>query len=575
MSASLVMSATAQSASSTDELQLDRAIAVLIENAQRFARMSPADKATLLRKCIPRIADTAHAWVDAGTAAKGLPPDHIGEEYLAGPIPTVRAARLLAESLDDIASKGRPPLGRRSRFRDDGRLVVDVFPNSPLDRVMFGGFSGYVLMEEGVDRTAARAKQATFFQQRNPTGGVSLVLGAGNVSSIPPMDVFTKMFEEGYVCLLKMNPVNEWSGPFLERALAPLVSAGFLRIVYGGADVGKYLVEHEAIADIHITGSDRTHDLIVWGPPGPDRDRRIAANEPLLTKPISSELGNVSPVAVVPYTYTDDELWFQARNVVSMVANNGSFNCNAAKLLITSKRWAQREQFLDMVARGLSQVPTRKAYYPGAFDRYDRLTGGRDGVSKFGTAGDDVLPWAFIRGVDSSNPDEDLFRVEPFCGILSETNVGSADPVEFLDTVTAFMNDRVWGTLNACIIIHPKLSNDVTIGRVLDRSITELRYGTVAINHWPALGYAFGTPPWGGHQSVTLDDIQSGLGWVHNSYMLGGIDKSVIRGDLRVRPHPLWFYDNPRAHKAAPNLLKMESAPTWGKLPGLLWRVLT
>lgn len=575
MSASLVMSATAQSASTTDEPQLDRAIAVLVENAQRFARMSPADKATLLRKCIPRIADTARAWVDAGTAAKGLPPGHVGEEYLAGPIPTVRCARLLAESLDDIASKGRPPLGRRSRFRDDGRLVVDVFPNSSLDKVMFGGFSGYVLMNDGVDRTAARAKQATFYQQRNPVGGVSLILGAGNVSSIPPMDVFTKMFEEGYVCLLKMNPVNEWVGPFLERALAPLVSAGFLRIVYGGADVGKYLVEHDAVADIHITGSDRTHDLIVWGPPGPERDRRIAANEPLLAKPISSELGNVSPVAIVPYTYTDDELWFQARNVVSMVANNGSFNCNAAKLVITSAKWAQREQFLDMVARGLSQVPTRKAYYPGAFDRYAKLTGGRDDIAKFGNAGDDELPWAFIRGVDSTRADEDLFSVEPFCGILSETSVGTADPVEFLDSVTTFMNDRVWGTLNACIVIHPKLSSDVTIGRVLNRSITELRYGTVAINHWPALGYAFGTPPWGGHQSVTLDDIQSGLGWVHNTYMLGGIDKSVIRGDLRVRPHPLWFYDNPRADRAGPKLLQMESAPTWGKLPGLLWRVLT
>ena len=569
------MSAAAKSASTTDVPELDRAIAVLRDNAERFARLPPAEKATLLRKCIGRIADTARSWVDAGTAVKGLPSDTVGEEYLSGPIPTVRCARLLAESLDDIASKGRPALGRRSHVRDDGRLVVDVFPNSSLDRVMFGGFTGHVLMADGVDRTAARAAQATFYQQRSPSGRVSLVLGAGNVSSIPPMDAFTKMFEEGQVCLLKMNPVNEWVGPFLERALAPLIAAGFLRIVYGGADVGKYLVEHDAIDDIHITGSDRTHDLIVWGPPGPERERRMAANDPVLKKTISSELGNVSPVAVVPYTYTTDELWFQARNVVSMVANNGSFNCNAAKLLITSKSWAQREEFLDMVARGLSQVPSRRASYPGAFDRYERLVGGRDQVSKFGEATSEKLPWAFIRGVDSSNPNEDLFRVEPFCGILTETTIGSADPVEFLDTVSAFMNDRVWGTLNACIIIHPKLARDATIGRVLDRAITELRYGTVAINHWPALGYAFGTPPWGGHQSVDAKNIQSGLGWVHNSYMLGAIDKSVIRGDLRVKPHPLWFYDNPRTHRAAPSLLKMESEPRWAKLPGLLWRVLT
>ena len=71
---------------------------------------------------------------------------------------------------------------------------------------------------------------------------MSLVLGAGNVSSIPPMDVATKMFVEGFVCILKMNPVNEWVGPYLERALAPLIDRGYLRIVYGGAEVGSYLL---------------------------------------------------------------------------------------------------------------------------------------------------------------------------------------------------------------------------------------------------------------------------------------------------------------------------------------------
>src|SRR5690606_7783916 len=127
-------------------------------------------------------------------------------------------------------------------------------------------------------------------RKRDPDGGVALILGAGNVSSIPPMDVFTKMFIEGFVCVVKMNPVNEWAGPILERALAPLVERGFLRFVYGGGDVGTYLVEHPGVHDVHITGSDKTHDLIVWGPPGPERERRKKANDPILKKPISSEL---------------------------------------------------------------------------------------------------------------------------------------------------------------------------------------------------------------------------------------------------------------------------------------------
>jgi len=31
---------------------------------------------------------------------------------------------------------------------------------------------------------------------------------------------------------------------------------------------------HAGVDEIHITGSDKTHDLIVWGPPGPAREER-------------------------------------------------------------------------------------------------------------------------------------------------------------------------------------------------------------------------------------------------------------------------------------------------------------
>ena len=77
--------------------------------------------------------------------------------------------------------------------------------------------------------------------------------------------------------------------------------------------------------------------------------------------------------------------------------------------------------------------------------------------------------------------------------------------------------------------------------------LQKLRYGTVCINHWPALGFAFGTTPWGGHPSATLEDIQSGRGWVHNTFMLEDIEKCVIRGPLVVKPKPTWF----AGHKTA------------------------
>jgi hypothetical protein len=569
VSSSLAMSATAASSSSTDRSHLDEALATLAGKAREFARLPPSAKADLCRACIPRMVELAPEWVATGSKAKGISPATYGEEWLAGLVPTMRMLRLLAESLDAIAREGKPPLGRGARARPDGRLEIQLLPASSIDKLAYAGFRGHVIMQPGIDRAEARRRQASFYGKRDPEGGVSLILGAGNVSSIPPMDALGKMFIEGFVCMIKMNPVNEWVGPFLERALSPLIDRGYLRVVYGGAEVGKHLCEHPAVTDVHITGSDLTHDLIVWGPPGTDRERRKAAHDPILKKPISSELGNVSPVAIVPYQYSDDELWFQARNVVTMVTDNGSFNCGAAKVLVTSSGWSQRSQFLDLVGKGLASAPTRRAYYPGAFDRYAKLTAGAVNVEKIGQAPEGNLPWTIIRGLDPTS-DDLRFRTEPFCAILSETAIDAADPVEFLGRATSFMNDRLWGTLNATIVIHPRLETQPAVAAALDKAVIDLRYGTVGINHWPVLGYAVATMPWGGHPSDTLDEVQSGLGWVHNTFMLDGIEKAVLRGPLVVRPKPVWFQDNRAASRLGPKILALESDPSWLKLPGIV-----
>ena len=566
----LVMSANATSTKETARPDLDRVLEALKGKAREFARLSVDEKRKLLAECRALLPTVASDWVAGGCKAKGLivTNPNAGEEWLGGPVTTIRNVRLLEESLASIIASGKPAFGKSARTRTDGKVEIDVFPASGHDKALFTGFSGKIVLEKGLTEKDARERQASFYSKKDPEGGVSLILGAGNVSSIPPMDALYKMFVDGLVCIVKMNPVNEWVGPILERAFKPLIARGYLAIAYGGGDVGAYLSSHALIDDIHITGSDRTHDLIVWGPPGPDRDRRLAANDPILKKPITSELGNVSPVVVVPAEYSESELWFQARNVCSMVVNNGSFNCNAAKVLIVSAAWKQREQFRKLVAKALGEVPPRKAYYPGAADRYKTLTEGRDAL-KIGTPSDGELAWAFLQGVDSADEKDPLWRTEPFCGILTETALPESDPVEFLAKATLFCNDRLWGTLNACIIIHPKHEHDPTVGAALDRSIDDLRYGTVAVNHWPALGYGFVTPPWGGHPSATLANIQSGLGWVHNTYMIEGIEKGVIRGPLKVSPKPAWFYDNSATAKLGNKLVKFEASPSWWKIPGM------
>lgn len=570
--ASLEMSGSARSHASTPHEKIDAELETLAAHAREFARLSPARRAELLRACIPRAVAGAEAWVRAACEAKGLRFDapESSEEWLAGPMATIRNLRLLAESLERIARTGSPgpgpeKFGRTSR----GQTVVKVFPTALVDSLLYGGFSAEVRFLDGITPDEAQRRQASFYKKRDPEGGVSLVLGAGNVASIPPMDALYKMFVEGNVCVVKHNPVNEYLDPHFREIFEPLIAPGYLRFVMGGADVGAHLIHHKLVADVHITGSDRTHDLIVWGPAGPERERRMAADEPALAKPISSELGCVTPVVITPGPYSDAELQFMAENVATMVANNASCNCNAGKMIVTSKHWPAREDFLGRVRKVLATYRPRKAYYPGAFDRYESLVGGRENAVKLGDAAEGDLPWTLVFGLDAKNEHEKLFTTEPFCPIVSEVGLDERDGPEFLAAATRFCNDRLWGTLSGVVFIHPRTEADPTTKEAFERMLAELKYGAVGVNQWSALAYALVVTPWGAHPSSTLKNIQGGLGWVHNTFMLEGIEKTVVRGPLTVFPKPPWFVTHRNAHEVARRMVALEAEPSLLKVPGV------
>ena len=571
------MSASAQSQSATSHPRLDEALTALRAQATPFARLSVAAKAQLLRACVDTTVAAARAWTEAAVAAKGTSMEVPAafEEWAGGPVTTVRNVRLLAEMLDEIARTGKPPLeDARFSTAPDGATQVRVFPNSLMDKALYAGISAYVRMEKGLTPAAVRTRAASFYAKRDPTGRVSLVLGAGNVASIAPMDALYKMFVDGSVCLVKMNPVNEYLEPHYTRALQPLVDAGYLAFVRGGGAEGAYLCEHPLVDDVHITGSDRTHDLIVWGPPGPERDRRKQAHDPLLKKPISSELGCVTPVVIVPGTFTESELQFVAENVASMVTNNASCNCNAGKMIVTSAGWAQRADFLARVRAVLAAQKPRKAYYPGAFDRWTALTAGHAQAEQLGELREGDLPWTLIFGLESADTNETLFVTEPFCPIISETSLPEPDPARFLAAATTFCNDRLWGTLSAVLMIHPETEAAPGCAAALGQAVADLRYGAVGINVWTGLVYGLVTPPWGAHPSSTPEDIQGGLGWVHNTFMLEGIEKCVLRAPLTASPKPPWFVTHQNAHRVGEKLVGNEAHPSWLNLPAIVLAVL-
>ena len=563
-------SSSLESPRPTERARLDEVLARLREGARAWAKLSLPDRISVARSMLRGTARIAERVVAAACVAKGItpgtPPE--GEEWLSSPYVMLRFLRQTVHSLATLERSGNTPVGPTGETLD-GRLTVRLCPAGPLDSAVLPGIRGEAHLQAGVDERELDRSRARFHRSGGHDGRISLILGAGNVNAIAPADVTTKLFNEVKACVLKMNPLNAYLGPFLEEAFADAIQAGFLAVVYGGADEGAYLAYHPAVDEVHVTGSDRTHDAIVWGPPGPGRAERTARGEPVLRKEITSELGNVTPVVVVPGPWTDRELAYQAENVAGMVTHNASFNCVAGKVLVLARGWRLRERFLGLVLERMALTPARRSWYPGAEERYRALTGGRAEVRRVG-GGEGALPWTLVTGLDAADASDPAFRTEPFCPILSETQVGSEDPLEFLDAAVRFCNDRLWGTLACALVASSRTRADPSTGIALERAIRALRYGSVCVNLWPGLAFATGTLPWGGFPGSSLADVQSGRGFVHDTRMLGVVEKTVLRGPA-WSPVKLPYFPGHRAsHLLGRRLTRLEADGSWARLPAVL-----
>jgi len=246
-----------------------------------------------------------------------------------------------------------------------------------------------------------------------------------------------------------------------------------------------------------------------------------------------------------------------------MVAQNASFNCNAAKVLIVARGWLQRETFLKLVDDELARTPPRKAYYPGAQERYEGFVRAYPKAKAVGATGEGVVPWTVIPDVPAE-PGEYALTQEAFCGVLAEVSLDATSPAEFLERAVAFANERCWGTLSCCVLIHPTTESENA--EAFDRAIAELRYGGIGINCWPAMVYGLVSTTWGAFPGHTPRDIQSGVGVVHNSYLFDHPEKSIARAPFRIWPTPAWFADHKNLANLGRELVRMEYAPSWGQL---------
>lgn len=567
--------ASALSPALPDPSGLDRALRALHEQKNDWARLPLLTKVVLLDELKSRTRLIAPQWVSAALRAKGIPLGSplAGEEWMSGPWAVLAGIVGLRRTLSRLVEGVDLLRGYRVRERD-GRAVVEVLPATIFDRVLLSGYSAEVWMRPGISPDRLRDRMASFYRQEEPSGAVALVLGAGNIASIAPLDVLYQLFAEGRVVVCKLNPVNEYLGPFLERAFAPLVEGGFVRFVYGGADVGSYLVRHRQVEHVHITGSARTHDAIVFGD-GVEGARRKAAGEPLLEKSITSELGGVGPTIIVPGPWSEADLRHHAENFATQKLHNAGFNCIASQVLVLHEQWPLKDRFLELVREVVAAQPPRDAYYPGAAQRQQEAVRAHPEHETLGG----MVPRTRLIGLDPER-DEPFYTTEAFGMVWGETAVSARDEADFLQRAVDFANARLMGSLGAQIIVHPKTAKK--LGGGLEEAIANLRYGTVAVNVWSGVGFLLANAAWGAYPGNEPSDIQSGRGFVHNALLFDEPERTVVRGpfapfprslklgERHTSPKPPWFVTHRRADRIGELLADFEAAPSWRKLPPII-----
>ncbi|MGW5178529.1 aldehyde dehydrogenase family protein [Streptomyces sp. NPDC004082] len=568
------MPSSAPDRSATDTAPpLDRALIALRRGAGAWSATPLSRRIALLERLLPRVVAASDGMAAAGAEAKGYgaASPWAAEDWMGGPWALAQNTRAYLHVLRRIAA-GRAPLDAGAVHERDGRTVVDVFPATGWDRLLLNGFTAEVWTPLGTSPEQVRERAAGEYRGRPGRPGVALVLGAGNVAAITALDILHKLYVDGEVVIAKMNPVNAYLRPHFEHVFADFIARDWVRFVDGGAAEGAYLTRHEGVGSIHVTGSDRTHDAIVWGT-GDDAVRRRKDDRPLVVKPFSSELGGVSPCIVTPGPWSDADFRYQAEHIVSSKMNNSGHNCIASQVLVLPEKWDGTERLLDEIRRVLRTLPPRTDYYPGADHRLAAVRAAHPAAETYGDGCRLLVP-------DVTDPDDVLITTEVFGSALGVVRLPGTTTAAFLHRAVDFANDVLPGSLGATLIVHPRTARAERTA--LKSAVSALRYGTLGVNCWSAVGFLLGYTPWGAHPGNTRHAIGSGIGFVHNAFMIEDVEKTVLRAPFAPAPRglvttepslsvrPPYFVTNRTALTTVERLVRFTADPHVRKLPALL-----
>ena len=524
------------------KIDIDRCVNSLRVSSNEFVKIKNSELITMFEECIQNIKEIAYYWATTASDNKRVTNTTAeGEEWLGGPFASVFALQYYIETLKDI----NKPLDKKKFNKTNNSYKV--FPNKNIEKLFFPFISADLRFNKSLKYDEIE-KYRGFSMRYKHDPSVSLILGAGNVSCIPLLDAIYHMVTKRSTILLKLNPVNDYLLPVYEKIFQNFINKGYMVVTKGDVEVSKYMCSHKGIDHIHLTGSDETYENIVYGRNLTEEEKKLSTLPKKNSVSITSELGNVTPFIIHPGNWTNSQIKFQARKIVTAKLNNGGFNCISAQVVILPENWKHTDKLIMYIKQYMKNIDDRFSYYPNSLSLLNKLE--KDGNYTRENSDTCATPH-LTREIKAYSKYE---TSEVWGTSIYFKKIISSDNKDYMQKVVDYCNETLWGNLGATVLFKKYKSKKNK--EYINFYINNLRYGTVAINEWSAIGFIIPTLPWGGYPGNKDNDIQSGQDFVHNSLFFESPQNGIVYSKFRMSNiiDPLWFVTNKKGKKVFKNL---------------------
>ncbi|MBX7210258.1 MAG: aldehyde dehydrogenase family protein [Verrucomicrobiaceae bacterium] len=504
-------------------------------DADKWRKTSAREKLELLKTLQKRIKEYQSALYEAELTLHKIDKDDPSQLHRSGyariaPIGIAKNVAICIEVYESLV-KGEMPKPMEVKKVGDGLYDAYVFPHTKMDKLLNGNCHGYI-------RVRGEPKQVSPLDKE---GGITAILGAGNFTSA--FEMIRALFMENCVIVFKSPRINLGVDAIWEEVFEPLIE--YRAVSYCHPDYGHDLVKDSRLKNIYLTGG-------------------VPAAKAILNStdiPLISELGGNNPALIVPGNrpWTKEEIAHQAQAIVSGSKMNGGAVCGRLQTIVTSKNWPQRREFLDALETAIrDETPAFINWYPGTDKNLEGFKNAYPEAKVIKPEGGKLDNSEFVL-IEGAETDGYATKHEAFCQVLAEVPLDSEPTVkDFLEKAVSFCNDDLLGTLGCSIIVDDGTLEENRVS--IERAVTDLRYGAVAINQMPfSVGATFWLT-WGGNEEGK--ELASGRGNFGNPMGLENTEKSILYCPF-MSPTHLMFTNKKLFHDQSIGVINHAIEPTW------------